>query len=381
MSLDILYSYLQAMLLMEATDLYLTVGRQPSLRIGQKIELIDQPPLQTEDLEAILGQLLTSRQRRDYDTKFELNISLDLGHLGRFRANFFRQKMHPGVVIRRIVSKIPSFEQLRLPPLLQKLSMLPRGLILVTGMTGSGKSTTLASMVDYRNRNATGHIITIEDPVEYYHEHHQSIITQREVGIDTESYEVALKNTLRQRPDVILIGEIRDCDVMSQVLFASETGHLCLSTMHASNAYQSLERILGLFEDEQSKQVRQTLAMNLRAIICQRLLPSSQGGMVLASEILINEGHIRDLIMEGEFHKIREVMEQNSITGMQSFQQCLLDLFRQGLISEETALTSADVPGDLKLKIQQARMAAKGHRTGGAGIAVDTSKLTLTETE
>ncbi|MBI1328161.1 MAG: PilT/PilU family type 4a pilus ATPase [Alphaproteobacteria bacterium] len=367
------------MLLMEATDLYLTVGRQPSLRIGQKIELIDQPPLTGDDLESILGQLLTSRQRREYDTNNELNISLDLSHLGRFRANFFRQKMQPGIVIRRIVSKIPSFDQLRLPALLQKLALLPRGLILVTGMTGSGKSTTLASMVDYRNKHASGHVITIEDPVEYYHEHHQSIITQREVGIDTESYEVALKNTLRQRPDVILIGEIRDSTVMNQVLFASETGHLCFSTLHASNAYQSLERILGLFDDEQSKQVRQSLAMNLRAIICQRLLPSLKGDMVVATEILINEGHIRDLIMEGEFHKIRDVIEQNTVSGMHSFQQCLLDLVRQNLISEEIAIQNADVPGDMKLKIQQLKMGTRGQKAASTIAALDTSKLTLTE--
>jgi twitching motility protein PilU len=283
----------------------------------------------------------------------ELNTSLDVGRFGRYRVNVLRQRQFPALVIRRIVSKIPSFEDLNLPKVLEHLAMERRGLILVTGMTGSGKSTTLASMIDFRNTREPGHIITIEDPIEYFHEHKKSLISQREIGVDTESYATALKNALRQRPDVILVGEIRDREVMEQALTAAETGHLCLATLHTNNTYQSIERIVNFFPEEFHNQIRLNLSMNLRAIISQRLIPAVNGGLAVASEVMLNQGLVKDLIHKGEIIKIRDVMEQNTQLGMCTFDQSLLSLFKAGRISEETAISQSDQPGDLKIKIQQ----------------------------
>jgi len=259
---------------------------------------------------------------------------LDMGAHGRYRINVFKQRQNPGLVIRRIISEIPAISDLRLPPVLESLSLEKRGLILLTGMTGSGKSTTLASMINHRNQRKSGHILTIEDPIEYYHEHNKSVITQREVGVDTESYAIALKNSLRQRPDVILIGEIRDREVMEQALTIAETGHLCLATLHTSNAYQAIERIVNLFPEDQHSQVRMNLSMNLKAIVSQRLLPSLKGGLVPALEVMLNEALIRDLIIKGNYEKITDVMEQNTPMGMQTFDQSLIRLYAEGLIDE-----------------------------------------------
>jgi len=362
----------------QASDLYLTVGSAPKIRVEDKISAIAENTLTVQDLDAILSSILTSRQKREFESKMELNTALDMGDQGRFRVNVLKQRQSPALVIRRIVSKIPSFEDLRLPPIMGKLVMEKRGLILITGITGSGKSTTLASMVDHRNTNIEGHIITIEDPIEYYHDHKRSVVTQREVGVDTDSYSIAMKNSLRQRPDVILVGEIRDREVMEQALTITETGHLCLATIHTNNAYQAIERIVNFFPEELSQQVRLNLAMNLKAIVSQRLIPGVDGALVPAVEIMINQGLVRDLILKGEIGKIKDVMEQNNSLGMCTFDQCLLGLFEKGLITEETAMTSSDRPSDLKIKIQQQKLSAEDAGHGGGGLRkIDTSRISL----
>ncbi len=367
-----IYAYLNEMIKKEASDLYLTVGVAPQLRIKDELLALGEQILQEEDVQAMLNEVLTSRQRREFDSNMELNLAFDMGKEGRFRVNVLRQRQHTGMVIRRITSKIPSFEDLRLPKILEKLSQEKRGLIMVSGVTSSGKSTTLASMVDYRNRVVGGHIITIEDPIEYYHEHRKGIITQREIGIDTTSYNIALKNALRQKPDVILVGEVRDAEVMEQTLAAAETGHLCLATIHTNNASQAIERIVNLFPEERQHQVRIALSMNLRAIIAQRLVRAIDGGMVVALEILLNEALIRELILKGETIKIRDVLVNGGATGMVSFDQSIFKLFAEGVISEKTAIDEADVQTDMKMKIQQFKIS--GAKDMGN---IDTSKLSL----
>lgn len=374
MSVPAAFNYLTKMNERGASDLYLTVGYPPTLRIENDLEHLRSEPLTPDEINEILSEILTSRQMRDFESQMELNSAIDMGHHGRFRVNAMRQRQMPGLVIRRIISKIPSFTELKLPQVLEQLSMERRGLILVTGMTGSGKSTTLACMLNARNQNEEGHIITIEDPIEYYHEHKKCVITQREVGVDTESFSIAMKNALRQRPDVILVGEIRDRDVMEQALTTAETGHLCLATLHTNNAYQAIERIVNFFPEEFHNQVRLNLSMNLKAIVSQRLLPCLTGGMVPALEIMLNQGLIRDLIHEGKYDKISEVMEQNRPIGMCSFDQSLLELFHHGHISEETAISQSDKPSDMKIKIQQAKLAGTGD---DAFDRLDTSVLSV----
>ncbi len=341
----------------DASDIYLTVGYPATLRINDVLEpLFHRDPMMSDDIERILDGILTDRQKEQYHHRNELNVSFGLPEMGRFRVNVLKQRENPAIVIRAIKRDIPSFETLGLPPQLKKLVMHKRGIVLLCGMTGSGKSTTLASMIDYRNEEMSGHIITIEDPIEYLHKHKKSIITQREVGVDTENYHIALKNAFRQKPDVILIGEIRDRYVMEQALVAAETGHLCLSTIHANNSYQAIERILNFFEDTQMQQVRTNLTMNLRAIISQRLIPKKSGGRVLAYEVMINAGYIKELILKGEIGKIREVMIQNEPTGMVTFDQTLLKLYHEGEITQQTALIESDHPVDMELKLKQANV-------------------------
>ncbi|WP_435642023.1 PilT/PilU family type 4a pilus ATPase [Micavibrio aeruginosavorus] len=376
MTAPLILQYFQSMNDKGASDLYLTVGFPPALRIEQTLLNLRDTPITVDELNEIIGSIFTSRQRRDFEAHMELNTSLDVGKFGRYRVNALRQRQFPALVIRRIISKIPSFAELRLPENLAHLAMERRGLILVTGMTGSGKSTTLASMIDYRNAREQGHIITIEDPIEYFHEHKKSVITQREIGVDTESFSVALKNALRQRPDVILVGEVRDREVMEQALTAAETGHLCLATLHTNNTYQSIERIVNLFPEDYHAQIRLNLSMNLRGIVSQRLVPAIGGGMVVAIEVMLNQGLIRDLIHKGEITKIRDVMEQNNPIGMCTFDQSLLRLFAEGLIAEETAITQADLPGDMKIRIQQVKMGKGG---GDAFKSIDTSSIKLSD--
>lgn len=344
----------------KASDLYLTVGFPPTMRIEGGLVPVREEPLTIDEINDIIASVLTNRQRREFESTMELNTSLDVGKYGRYRINVLKQRQSPALVLRRIISKIPSFSELRLPQLLEKLSLEKRGLILVTGMTGSGKSTTLASMIDYRNSNEQGHIITIEDPIEYFHEHKKSVVTQREVGVDTESYSIALKNALRQRPDVILVGEIRDREVMEQALTAAETGHLCLATLHTTNTYQSIERIVNMFSEHYQSQIRLNLSMNLKAIISQRLVPGVSGGQALAIEVMLNQGLIRELIHKGEIVKVRDIMEKNVQQGMVTFDQSFLDLYSRGLITEETAVSQSDRPADMEVRIRQIKFDKSG---------------------
>ena len=352
----IAFTYLTQMNERGASDLYLTVGHQPTLRIEDELQPIMSEVLTVEDVNEVIHSILTTKQRRDFEVSWELNTSLDMGGHGRFRVNILKQRQYPCLVIRRIVSKIPDLSDLMLPPILESLSMEKRGLILVTGMTGSGKSTTLASMLNHRNERKSGHILTIEDPIEFYHEHKKSVVTQREVGVDTESYATALKNSLRQRPDVILIGEVRDPVVMDQALTIAETGHLCLATLHTTNAYQAIERVVNFFPDDQQNQIRLNLSMNLKAIVSQRLLPSLTGNLVPALEVMLNQALIREIIQKGQYEKITEVMEQNNQIGMQTFDQSLIHLFSKGIISEETAISQSDKSSDMRNKIQQVKL-------------------------
>lgn len=345
------------------------------MRVDDRLVPISDRAMDVAQMNDVLTHILTTRQRRDFELKMELNTAIDLGAHGRFRVNIFQQRLQSALVIRRIISRIPSFSELRLPPILEKLSLIKRGFILVTGMTGSGKTTTLASMVDYRNTHLSGHILTIEDPIEYFHDHKKSVIAQREVGVDTESYAIALKNALRQRPDVILVGEIRDREVMEQALMAAETGHLCLSTIHTNNAYQAIERIVNMFPEEAAGQIRNSLAMNLRAIISQRLIRTINGGLAVAMEIMLNEGLVRDLIADGKISRISEVMGANETAGMMTFDQSLIHLYESGIISEETAVLQSDLPSDMRLKIQKIKI---GGHSGGLS-AMDTSVLKISE--
>lgn len=363
----------------KASDLYLTVGFPATLRGENDLIKLSEKPLSPEDINEILNAMLTSRQKREFETSMELNTALDMGQHGRFRVNVLRQRQFPALVIRRIVTTIPSFEALYLPKIMETLAMEKRGLVLLTGMTGSGKSTTLASMVDYRNTTAPGHIITIEDPIEYFHEHKKCVVTQREVGVDTDSFAMAMKNSLRQRPDVILVGEIRDREVMEQALTVSETGHLCLSTIHTNNSYQAIERIVNMFPEDYHHQVRLNLSTNLKAIISQRLLPSLQGGLVPAIEVMINQGFVRELILNGEISKIREVMEQNNPIGMCTFDQSLLKLYREGKISEDMVLSNSDKPSDMKIKVQQAKLSGDIKADKDTLSSLDTSRLSFSE--
>ncbi|MFA7275796.1 MAG: PilT/PilU family type 4a pilus ATPase [Pseudobdellovibrionaceae bacterium] len=371
----IIFKYLTEMTRRNATDLYLTVGFPPALRVDDRLEQIGSTVMDLGQMNDLLASVLTTRQRRDFELRMELNTAIDMGVHGRFRVNILQQRQQPALVIRRIVSKIPSFDDLRLPPVLSDLAMTKRGLILVTGMTGSGKSTTLASMIDYRNKNSQGHIITIEDPIEYYHEHKNCVVSQREIGVDTETYAIALKNALRQRPDVILVGEVRDREVMEQALTAAETGHLCLATLHTNNSAQAIERIVNFFPEDSHSQVRLNLATNLRAIISQRLVQAVNGKLTVALEILLNQGLVKELILEGKISKIFDVIEANHSNGMTSFDQSLISLVKQGVIAESVALNQSDMQSDMKIKLQKIKLSREGE-----GLDVlDTSLIKISE--
>ncbi len=354
----ILIPLLQSMSDRDASDLYLTVNQPPLLRIDDDMHPVDgHESLTLEQVNDIVKDILTEQQQREFDVRHEMNFSLGLQQVGRFRVNIMHQRQTPTLVFRAIKRDIPTFQSLGLPDYLRELVMLKRGIVIICGMTGSGKSTTLASMMDYRNKTATGHLITIEDPIEFLHMHQKSIVSQREIGVDTDNYHVALKNAFRQKPDVIMVGEVRDRYVMEQALVAAETGHLCLTTIHANNAYQAIERILNFFDQVHVPQVRLNLALNVRAIISQRLVPSSKGGRVLAYEVMLNEGYVKELILRGETSKIREVISQNNAIGMITFDQTLLRLYKEGVITDQTALAEADMPVDMDLQIKKDKVA------------------------
>jgi len=348
--------FLNYMVEKDASDIYITAGCAPMFRIEGVTEPWGEEKLTPEMTARMVDSIMSEKQRSEFQETYEMNLALAYEKLGRFRVNIFKQRGSAGMVIRQIKIKILTLDQLQLPPGLKDIIMTKRGLVLVVGATGSGKSTSLAAMIDHRNSTSPGHIITIEDPVEFVHQHKKSVITQREVGIDTHSFKAALKNTLRQAPDVILIGEIRDTETMEHGIEFAETGHLCLGTLHANNANQALERVMNFFPEERHKQIYMQLSLNLRSIISQRLIKTSTGKRVAAVEILLDTPRVKDLIIKGEVGLLKEAMEKGTNEGMQTFDQAILKLWKEGRISLDEALINADSANDLRLKIKMEKI-------------------------
>ncbi|MEX0617658.1 MAG: PilT/PilU family type 4a pilus ATPase [Pseudohongiellaceae bacterium] len=336
----------------EGSDLFLTAGAPPSMKAFGKLTPLMDKNLPPGAAKKIAYQIMNDEQIAEFETNLEMNLAIAEPGIGRFRVNIFRQRGEVAIVARNIKTEIPDTESLGLPPILQDLIMQKRGIILFVGGTGSGKSTSLAALIGHRNRNSDSHIITIEDPVEFVHPHHKSIVNQREVGVDTLSYEEALKNTLRQAPDVILIGEIRTRETMEHALAFAETGHLCLSTLHANNANQALDRIINFFPEERHKQLFLDLSLNLQGFVSQRLIPTVDGKRSAAIEVLLGTPRVCDLIKQGKVLELKEVMEKSERAGMKTFDAALYDLYRAGRISYQEALKNADSKNNLRLKIQ-----------------------------
>jgi twitching motility protein PilU len=337
----------------QASDLFITANFPPAIKIDGEIRPQMERALTPEQSAILVRAIMNDRQTKEFDATKECNFAIAPPGIGRFRVSAFVQQSHIGCVIRQINAKIPSFEELDLPPILKEVVLSKRGLVIVVGGTGSGKSTTLASMVGYRNDKTRGHIVTIEDPVEYVHQHKGCVITHREVGVDTESWEAALKNTLRQAPDVILIGEIRARETMEYCIQFAETGHLVLATLHANSSNQALDRIINFFPEERREQLLMDMSLNIRALISQRLIPREAGsGRIASMEIMLNSPLIQDLIFRGEVAKIKEVMSRSNRVGMKTFDQSLFELYEQGYISYEDALRNSDSKNELRLRVK-----------------------------
>jgi len=337
----------------EASDLFITAGVPPSIKVHGKIVSVSATPLSPEKAREVVLSVMNERQRKEFVEKKELNFAISARGVGRFRASAFFQRNLAGMVLRRIETKIPGIDDLGLPEVIKELAMTKRGLIIFAGATGTGKSTSLASMIGHRNRNSKGHIISIEDPIEFIHQHEGCVITQREVGIDTDSFETALKNTLRQAPDVILIGEVRSRETMDHAIAFAETGHLCLCTLHANNANQALDRIIHFFPADRHDQLWMDLSLNLRAIIGQMLVPTPDGnGRRACLEVLLNTPLAADLVRKGAVHDLKDLMKRSNEVGMQTFDQALYELYDAGEITYEDALSHADSPNDLRLRIK-----------------------------
>jgi twitching motility protein PilU len=340
----------------EGSDLFIFVGAPPSIKIHGEMTPVGNKAITPEQAQEILMSTMNAQQQADFKETMECNYALSLPGLGRFRMNAHIQRGSPGLVARTINTTIPTIDQLELPDALRDIVMAKRGLVLMVGGTGSGKSTSLAAMLDYRNENTRGHIITIEDPVEYVHNHKKCLVMQREVGVDTQNWFAALKNTLRQAPDVILIGEIRDRETMEYGIAFAETGHLALATLHANNSNQAMDRIINFFPADRRQQLLMDLSLNLKAVISQRLIPKKGGGRVAAVEIMIGTPLISDLILKGEVHELKPIMAKSRDLGMQTFDQALFDLYANGQIEYDTALHYADSSNDLRLMIKLARL-------------------------
>jgi twitching motility protein PilU len=338
---------------LKGSDMYLTVGFAPCVRIEESIISLSDKLLTDEDVEAMIVEMLDEEKRDEFYSTMEFNMPIAWLDSVRFRINLFRQQQHSGMVIRRIETAIPTIESLNLPKIYSELIMEPRGLILVVGSTGSGKTTSLAAMAGHRNRHGYGHMLTIEDPIEYIHEHQNCIVSQRDVGVDTYSFGMALKNALRQRPDVVIIGEIRDRETMEHALHFSETGHLCVATLHAGNTIQTIERVLNFFPEEKQQQTLYSLSNNLRAVLCQRLVLTTQRTRTVAVEVMLNRGFIRALIQEKKFKEIPDIIAKNRNEGMQTFDQALFQLFSDQVISEDVAVAESDNPANIRLLIRQ----------------------------
>ena len=365
---------LEFMVKHDASDIYLTYNAPPMYRIEGITQPAGKYKLTMEDTEDLANQMMNAKQKKEFEDTYECNLALFYPKLGRFRVNIFRQMNCVGAVIRQIKVEILTTDQLKLPSILNDVVMSKRGLVIVVGATGSGKSTSLAAMIDYRNSNSPGHIITIEDPVEFVHPHKKCVITQREVGTDTISFKAALKNTLRQAPDVILLGEIRDAETMEHAVEFAETGHLSIGTLHANNANQAIERVMNFFPIEKHEQIYMQLSLNLRAIVSQRLVRTLDGKRRAAVEILINKPRIADLIKNGEIDLIKEAMEQLTTDGLQTFDQALFNLYKEGTISYEEALVNSDSANNLRLKIKTAGLPIPGEENVSDGFAFEEAK-------
>ena len=354
------------------SDLFITAGVPPSMKVNGKIMPVNKTPMSPEMTRETVHSVMNEQQRRDFAENHECNFAISARGIGRFRVSAFYQRNLAGMVLRRIETNIPTLEDLKLPDVLKKLAMTKRGLVLFVGATGTGKSTSLAAMIGYRNKNSSGHIISIEDPIEFIHQHQSCIVTQREVGIDTDSFDVALKNTLRQAPDVILIGEVRTRETMDYAVAFAETGHLCLATLHANNANQALDRIINFFPADRQQQVWMDLSLNLKAIVAQQLIPAPDGkGRRAVIEVLINTPLAADLIRKGEVHELKSLMKRSTDLGMQTFDQALYNLYVQGEITYEDALLHADSSNDLRLMIKL------GSETDGEHLTSVSQGLTL----
>lgn len=371
-------SLLKLMVHKNGSDLFITAGVAPSLKINGKIGPVTQATLTPIQAKEIVLGIMTPAQKEEFERENECNFAISASGIGRFRVSAFMQRNNAGMVLRKIETTIPTMDDLGLPPILKELAMTKRGLILFVGATGSGKSSSLASMIGFRNKNSTGHIITIEDPIEFIHHHIGCIVTQREVGLDTKSFEMALKNTLRQAPDVILIGEIRTRETMDHAIAFAETGHLCLATLHANNANQAMDRIINFFPDDRRNQLLMDLSLNTRAFVAQQLIPTPDGkGRVLSAEIMINSPLMADLIRKGEVHKMKSLMAKSRNMGMQTFDQSLFDLYKQGHITYEDAINYADSANELRLMIKLGD--SKG--AGAESLAASLDGVTIQETE
>ena len=348
-----MHDLLRLMVQKDGSDLFITAGAVPSIKLDGEMSPLSNQSLSPQHTQVLVSAIMNDKQRAEFEETQECNFAISLPGVSRFRVNAFTQRGSVGVVLRVIRSEIPVFEDLNLPAILKDISMTKRGLVIFVGATGSGKSTSLAAMVGYRNQNSHGHIITIEDPIEFVHNHRNCIVTQREVGVDTDNYEIALKNTLRQAPDVILIGEIRDRETMEHAIAFAETGHLCLSTLHANSTNQALDRIINFFPEDRRQQLLMDLSLNLKSLVSQRLIPMVSGnGRMAAIEIMINSPLMSDLIFKGNVHDIKELIAKSNELGMQTFDQALFDLYESGQIKYEDALRNADSVNDLRLRIK-----------------------------
>jgi len=350
---------LEHMVQLDASDLYITVDSPPMFRVEGVTSPWAEQKYTPDETETMALSLMSQTQKTYFARRWEMNLAISYPNLGRFRVNIFRQRGFYGMVFRQIKLHIQTIDDLGLPQIFKNLSMTKRGLVLVAGRTGSGKSTTLAALIDYRNSTATGHIVTVEDPIEFVHAHKMSIVTQREIGIDTHGYASALKHTLRQAPDVILIGEIRDVETMEAAIDYAETGHLCLATIHANNANQAIERIMNFFPPERHLQIYLQLSLNLKSIISQRLIPSVDGTRVAAVEILLDTPRVKDLIHKAQVDIVKEAIAQGTMEGMQTFDQSIFDLYMQGIVDYDNAIAYADSANDLRLRIKMDEIGEK----------------------
>ena len=349
-----IHEWLKVLAERKGSDLYLATGAPPCAKFEGELKTISSDVLSPGEVAEIANELMDDTQRKEFARDLEMNLAVSLPSVGRFRVNIFRQRNEVSIVARFIVMDIPHWCDLGLPEVLTELIMRKRGLVLFVGATGSGKSTSLAAMIDYRNSHASGHIVTIEDPVEFVHRHKKSIVNQREVGVDTRNWHNALKNTLRQAPDVILIGEIRDRETMEHAISFAETGHLCISTLHANNANQALDRIINFFPEEKRQQLLMDLSLNLQAFVSQRLIPNTEGGRSAAVEVMLGSPTVKELILRGDIGGLKEIMEKSKDRGMKTFDMALFDLCRAGEISEEEALRNADSENNLRLRLKLA---------------------------